>query len=78
MRKYTFIKFLAVFMVSVTLYSCSGYNKLLKSSDYDLKYEKGFEYYNKQKYSKALQIFEQITSVYREAYVLLRHDQFQG
>ncbi|MBP5368703.1 MAG: outer membrane protein assembly factor BamD [Bacteroidales bacterium] len=65
MRKYTFIKFLAVFMVSVTLYSCSGYNKLLKSSDYDLKYEKGFEYYNKQKYSKALQIFEQITSVYR-------------
>ena len=65
MKKYSIFKIFAVVISLVVLSSCGGFNKLLKSSDYDLKYEKGFEYYNKGKYSKALQIFEQITTVYR-------------
>ena len=65
MKKYTFFKYLAVLMVLSVLCSCGGFNKLLKGSDYDLKYEKAFEYYDKKKYGKALQLFEQITTVYR-------------
>lgn len=47
------------------LSSCSGYEKILKSSDYNLKYKKAFEYYNKGDYSKASGLFEQIASVFR-------------
>ncbi len=36
------------------------YNYVLKSNDYDLKYQKAFEYYNKKKYYKALDLFAQL------------------
>lgn len=44
---------------------CSEYQKLVKSSDYALKYEKAKEYYNKKKYSKALTLFEELLTIYR-------------
>lgn len=47
------------------LSSCSGYEKVLKSSDYNLKYKKAFEYYNKGDYTKASGLFEQISTVFR-------------
>jgi outer membrane protein assembly factor BamD len=49
----------------ITLSSCSKYEKLLKSSDYNLKYRKAFEYYNKKDYTRALGIFDQIVPVLR-------------
>lgn len=49
----------------VILASCSGYEKVLKSSDYSFKYRKAFEYYNKGDYSRASGVFEQIVTVYR-------------
>ncbi|MBI1192844.1 MAG: outer membrane protein assembly factor BamD [Bacteroidetes bacterium] len=49
--------FLAIFP------SCSGYEQLLKSDDFDLKYEKAREYYNKGSYSRALPLFKQLLSV---------------
>lgn len=52
-------------ILAVILSSCSGYEKLLKSSDYNLKYTKAFEYYNKKDYSKAYGLFEQIVPVLR-------------
>jgi len=47
------------------LSSCSGYEKVLKSSDYNLKYKKAFEYYNKGDYTRASGVFEQIVTVFR-------------
>lgn len=47
------------------LTSCSGYEKLLKSSDYQLKYDKAFEYYAEEDYVRAATLFEQISNVYR-------------
>lgn len=52
-------------MVALSLASCSGYNKLLKGNDYELKYTKAFEYYDAKKYDKALQLFEQVMPVYK-------------
>ncbi len=36
------------------------YNYVLKCDDYDLKYQKAFEYYNRKKYYKAHDLFEQL------------------
>ncbi len=45
--------------------SCGGYEKLLKSNDYDAKYEAAMRYYNDNSYSKAIQLFENLTLHYR-------------
>ena len=45
--------------------SCSEYEKLLKSTDPYLKYDKGLEYYEAGKYVKAATVFEQILPVFR-------------
>lgn len=45
--------------------SCGKYEKLLKSSDYSLKYNKAFEYYENGEYIRSATLFEQITSIYR-------------
>ena len=52
---------LVVFVAS----ACSGYEKLLKSTDYHLKYKKAFEYYNAKDYVKAGTIFDQIAPIFR-------------
>ncbi len=45
--------------------ACSGYEKLLKSSDYLLKYEKALQYYEDEEYVRAGTLFDQIVNVYR-------------
>ena len=47
------------------LSSCSEYNKLLKSTDYNKKYEAAVSYYEKKEYVKALTLLEELVSVYR-------------
>ena len=59
------IKIAVTLIVAATLASCSGYSKLLKGNDYELKYTKAFEYYDAKKYDKALQLFEQVMPVYK-------------
>jgi outer membrane protein assembly factor BamD len=49
----------------IILSACGGYEKLLKSSDYQLKYQKAFEYYEKEDYVRSATLFEQIANVYR-------------
>ncbi len=41
------------------------YNKILKSTDYDLKFRKAQEYYNREKYLKAVDLYEQMIPYYR-------------
>jgi len=45
--------------------SCSPFQKLLKSTDNELKYTKALEYYEKGSYSAAQQLFEQIQAFYK-------------
>lgn len=58
-------KILYSVILAITLVSCSGYEKLLKSSDYNLKYRKAFEYYEKGDYNKASTLFDDIVNVFR-------------
>jgi outer membrane protein assembly factor BamD len=58
-------QFVFLIVVMITLASCSQYERLRKSSNYSLKYRKAFEYYGKEDYIKAGQLFDDIVSVYR-------------
>ena len=56
-------KILVVFCV-ITLFSCqNSYQKLLKSSDYDLKLQKAKDYYNGGDYVKAIPLFEELIGI---------------
>jgi len=45
--------------------SCSNYQKLVKSSDNELKYTKALEFYEKGDYLKSQQLFEQIQAFFK-------------
>lgn len=54
--------FIAAFFA---LFSCSNFNRVLKSSDYELKYSKAVEYYNKENYTAAQTLFEELIPVFK-------------
>ena len=58
-------KYLVFIAVAVWLCACSDYQKLLKSSDADLKYEKAIEYFDKGDYMRAQTLFDEVTTYYR-------------
>jgi outer membrane protein assembly factor BamD len=58
-------KTLIYILFPLVLVACKGYEKLLKSSDYQLKYDKAFEYYNNNDFVRSATLFEQIVTVYR-------------
>ena len=47
------------------MFGCNGYEKLLKSTDSNLKYKKAFEYYRKADYTRAGTLFEQIAPYFK-------------
>jgi outer membrane protein assembly factor BamD len=53
-------KFLYISLFSVLLFSCSPYQKALKSEDLAYKYEIATKKYDEGKYKKAIRLFEQI------------------
>lgn len=52
-------------VVVLVLSSCSEYQKLLKSTDYELKYKRAMEYYEAEDFMKASTLFEELISIYR-------------
>lgn len=54
-----------IVIVSIAFTSCDGYNKLLKSSNYELKLERAQKYYEKGNYVKATALFEELIPVYK-------------
>ena len=48
-----------------TLDSCSDYNKVLKGENYELKYERAYQYFKEKKYVQALSLFEQVLPKYK-------------
>ena len=57
-----FILFVVIILVST---SCSKYQRLLKSTDYNLKYTEGIRYYEKEDYYRAKNLFEELIPILR-------------
>lgn len=55
----------AIGAMCLLLASCTNIDKLLKSNDFDAKYAAAMQYYNENSYSKAIQLFENLTLYYR-------------
>lgn len=49
----------------VALSACSRYQKVLKSTDLDLKFKAAVEYYEDEKYNKAYPLFDELLTLYR-------------
>ncbi|MGL5729743.1 MAG: outer membrane protein assembly factor BamD, partial [Bacteroidales bacterium] len=54
-----------ILLLIIALSSCGEYNKLLKSSDYELKYEYAKKYFDQKKYSKASTLLEELVPLYK-------------
>ncbi len=63
LRKFKNIILLGVLLIVIS--SCSKYQKLLKSDDYEVKYIKAMEYYDDEDYYKALNLFDMVIPFYR-------------
>lgn len=50
-------------MLSVLFSACDNYNRLLKSTDYELKLKRAKEYYEKKQYIKSSQLYEELIPV---------------
>jgi outer membrane protein assembly factor BamD len=58
-------KVIIYFIGFILLTACSGFEKVLKSNDYTLKYNEAKRYYTKEDYYHAQILFDQIAPVYR-------------
>ncbi|MGQ1783926.1 MULTISPECIES: outer membrane protein assembly factor BamD [unclassified Saccharicrinis] len=58
-------KILVVLSILPLLFSCSQYQKVLKSTDYELKYSKAMEYYEKEDFMRAATLLNELQGVYR-------------
>ena len=59
------ISFYIILLSAILITGCDGYNRLLKSSNYELKLEKANEYYQKGNYVKASALYEELIPVYK-------------
>ncbi len=57
--------FLTIVLLGLLLASCSDYQKLLPSTDYDLKYKKAIEYFDKKDYTRASTLLGELITIYR-------------
>lgn len=56
---------LVVLFSMVGVFSCTPYQKIVKSTDNDLKYTKAVEYFEQKKYFRTIELLEQIQPFYR-------------
>ena len=59
------ILFLFTILATIFMVSCSGYEKLLKSKDYEYKYKKALEYYEKKEHYRYTTLLEQLSPIYK-------------
>ncbi len=57
--------YISITVIALILFGCSDYQKLLKSSDYELKYTKAIEYYEDDDYFRALSLLEELITIYK-------------
>jgi len=65
MIKKTGTGLLTIGLLALLLASCSDYQKLLSSTDYDLKYKKSIDYFDKKDYTRASALMEELLALYR-------------
>lgn len=59
-------KLIGLLLVTLLIFSaCSKYSKLLKSTDYELKYKEAIKYYEEKEYLKAIGLFEELIPIYK-------------
>lgn len=58
-------KLIVLSVLATVLFSCSEYQKVLKSSDYNLKYEKAVEYYNEEDYYRAQSLLNELVTIFK-------------
>jgi outer membrane protein assembly factor BamD len=58
-------QFLLIFLFSLAISACSPFQKAYKSEDVSVKYAEAEKLYEKGKYSKAIRLFEQMTSSFK-------------
>lgn len=58
-------KLILLFAVALLLGSCGEYNKILKSTDRDLKYTYAKKYFEEKKYSRSIALLEELVSFYK-------------
>lgn len=58
-------KIILLLIISVFAFSCSDYNKVAKSTDYEYKYKKAVEYYQTGDYTHANTLFQDLVHIYR-------------
>ncbi len=61
MKKIVFSLLMSAFLLS----SCGEYNKILKSTDYELKYSYAKKYFNAKQYNKAITLLEELVTMFR-------------
>lgn len=54
-----------ILLALLMLVGCGDYNKIVKSTDYPVKYEKAMEYYDAEEYVKSATLFDQVSNIYR-------------
>ena len=59
------VRIYIVLIISILVSSCGEYEKLLKSTDYDLKKTKAREYYEAKQYAKASELLSQVIPRFR-------------
>jgi len=59
------LKFLLFVLLTLSLASCSDYQKLLKSTDYELKWTKANEFYEQKKYQKAIDLLDELQAIHK-------------
>ena len=52
-------------MIAVLFSSCGEYNKILKSTDYDLKYSYAKKYFNMKEFTKSATLLEELVPIYK-------------
>jgi outer membrane protein assembly factor BamD len=58
-------KFLMIVLLGINLVSCSDYQKLLKSTDFELKWKKANEFYEQKKYMRAIELLEELQPIHK-------------
>jgi len=54
-----------IFFLIIFIFSSCKFQKILKSTDYELKFEKAKEYYQEKDYIKATQLFDELLTIYK-------------
>lgn len=52
-------------MITLLLSACGEYNKILKSTDYEVKYTYAKKYFNEKKYSKSATLLEELVTIFK-------------